>query len=345
MSPLIVEPPPRRANRPTRPARQNRRQSPRAGARRVPPTRPAAGRAWPTFTRPLQCHAAPFAAGSPVADLPPRTLTALPVYNEVAHLRPVLGEVRRYVEDMLVVDDGSTDGSGPLLDEIAAEWAAAEGCCQLTVLHQPANRGYGAALSAAFDAAVELGFERLVMIDCDGQHQPALIPELAAGLDGPEPVDILSGSRYLAEFAGDSDAPEDRRAINRLVTRFLNARLGSALGVTLTDSFCGFKAYRVAALPRLNVTDPGYAMPLQLWVQAAAAGLRVAEYPVPRVYLEEERSFGGSLDKSAARLAHYSQVLTAELNRRPELPREPDAAAFLVLPDAAPPAEPPPPRP
>ena len=271
-------------------------------------------------------------------DLPPRTLTALPVYNEVAHLRPVLGEVRRVVGDMLVVDDGSTDGSGPLLDAIAEEWAAEEGCCQLTVLHQPENRGYGAALSASFDAAVELGFERLVTIDCDGQHQPALIPHLAAALEGAEeggePCDVLSGSRYLKAFPGDSEAPEERRAINRLVTRFLNERLNPNLGCVLTDAFCGFKAYRVSALPRLAITDPGYAMPLQLWVQAAAAGLRVREFPVPRVYLEEERSFGGSLDKSAARLAHYSQVLSAELAKHPNLPREPDAASFLVLPES-----------
>ena len=245
----------------------------------------------------------------------------------------MLGEVRRYVGDMLVVDDGSTDGSADLLEEIAAEWAEQEGCCQLTVLHQPENRGYGAALSAAFEAAADLGFERLVTIDCDGQHQPELIPDLAAALDDGDGADIVSGSRYLSEFAGDSAAPEDRRAINRLVTRFLNARLNPPLGVTLTDAFCGFKAYRVSALAELAITDPGYAMPLQLWVQAAAAGLKIVEFPVPRVYLEEERSFGGSLDRSATRLAHYSQVLTDELGRHPDLPTEPDAATFLVLPD------------
>ena len=242
----------------------------------------------------------------------------------------MLGEVRRYADAILAVDDGSLDGSGALLDELAAEWD------ELTVLHLPENRGYGAALIAAFDAAVDGGYDRLVTIDCDGQHQPALIPALAAGLDGVDggpPCDLLSGSRYAAEFAGDSDAPEDRRAINRLVTRFLNERLGPVWDVTLTDAFCGFKAYRVPALTRLSITDRGYAMPLQLWVQAAAAGLRIAEYPVPRVYLEEERSFGGSLDKSAARLAHYAAVLSAELARHPQLPAEPDAESFLVLPD------------
>ena len=321
--------------------RRDRPRRPPAGLpppdrRRSPRGRPAGG----PYTGPPP---SPTPRARPVAVLPPRTLTALPVFNEASHLRPVLGEVRRFVEDMLVVDDGSTDGSGPLLDAIAAEWAAEEGCCQLTVLHQPENRGYGAALAAAFDAAADLGFERLVTIDCDGQHQPALIPDLAAALDekgegdgnGGGGWDVVSGSRYLAAFPGDSAAPEERRAINRLVTRFLNARLNPDLGVTLTDAFCGFKAYRVASLAKLAITDPGYAMPLQLWVQAAAAGLRTVEFAVPRVYLEEERSFGGSLDKSAARLAHYRGVLEAELAKHPHLPAAPSAASFLVPPDAA----------
>ena len=77
----------------------------------------------------------------------------------------------------------------------------------------------------------------------------------------------------------------------------------------LSDAFCGFKAYRVAALADLAVTDPGYAMPLELWVQAAALGWKIVELPVPLIYLEEERSFGGSLDDARTRLAVYRGVL------------------------------------
>ena len=67
-------------------------------------------------------------------------------------------------------------------------------------------------------------------------------------------------------------------------------------GLNLTDAFCGFKAYRTSALAQFEITDDGYAMPLQVWVQAAAHGLTVVEVPVPLIYLDESRAFGGSLD-------------------------------------------------
>jgi dolichol-phosphate mannosyltransferase len=95
------------------------------------------------------------------------------------------------------------------------------------------------------------------------------------------------------------------------LTREVNERLGLAL----TDAFCGFKAYRVSVLDKFDITENGYAMPLQVWVQAAALGLRIVEFPVPLIYLEEERSFGGALDDAQYRLAHYRDVLEREVAR------------------------------
>jgi dolichol-phosphate mannosyltransferase len=227
-----------------------------------------------------------------------KVLTALPVYNEVNHLEPVLSEVRKYSQAILVVDDGSTDGTSKLLDELS----------DLFVIHHPTNRGYGAGLRSAFEFAQEHEYDA---IDCDGQHQPCLIPSLAESLKSPEDVDIVSGSRYLQSFAGDTPPPEARRAINM---RF-NQLIQDELGLNLTDSFCGFKAYRVSALSRLDVTEFGYAMPMQFWVQVVAQNLKFREYPVPLIYLEEERSFGGSLDDSEQRLKYYLEVFEAEKHR------------------------------
>jgi dolichol-phosphate mannosyltransferase len=96
-------------------------------------------------------------------------------------------------------------------------------------------------------------------------------------------------------------------------------RLNCELGLNITDAFCGFKAYRAEALAALEIRDSGYAMPLSIWVQAARLGLTVVEFPVPLVYLEEERSFGGSLDDARHRMAYYNEVLDRELAAPPPL--------------------------
>lgn len=230
-----------------------------------------------------------------------RCLTALPVYNEAKYVSGVLAEVRRYSPEILVVNDGSSDGTTELL--------AAEPGIHL-VTHDK-NRGYGAALRSAFDFAVKNDYDVLVTIDCDGQHQPRMIPQFFAECDG---WDIVSGSRYLEQFSGDSRPPADRRRVNELLT----ARINELLGLNVTDAFCGFKAYRVCRLPELDLTDDGYAMPLELWVQAAFHGFRIKELAVPLIYLDLARSFGGALDDTETRLAHYNKILQQALARTTE---------------------------
>ena len=225
-------------------------------------------------------------------DFSPRVLTALPVYNEFSYVNPVLDEVVRYADDVLVVDDGSTDGTSDLL--------AARN--DIRVIQHEKNRGYGAALITAFKYAVDHEYDVLVTIDCDGQHEPQRTGQLVAACAN---ADMVSGSRYLRNQDEAQRAPAERRQINTQITRELN----ECLGLSLTDAFCGFKAYRVPALAKLTITEPGYGMPLELWVKAAHAGLRIVEIPVPLIYLDEARSFGGALDDGGKRLEYYHRVL------------------------------------
>jgi glycosyltransferase involved in cell wall biosynthesis len=223
-----------------------------------------------------------------------QALTALPVYNEFEHVTAAVAGALTYCPDVLVVDDGSTDGTSELLavrDDIH-------------LIHHATNQGYGMALRSAFDFAIRGGYDVLVTIDCDGQHQPQMIPTFVEKCCNSD-ADIVSGSRYLRRFPGDSEPPLQRRRINQLVTEEVNRRLGLAL----TDAFCGFKAYRVSSLSKIELTETGYAMPLELWVRAKQLGLRISELAVPLIYLDEKRSFGGALDDADTRLAVYRQVL------------------------------------
>lgn len=232
----------------------------------------------------------------------PRCLAALPLFNEARHLNAVLDEVLRYCDEVLVVDDGSSDGSAALLDKRQ----------DVRVVKHAQNKGYGAALLTSFAYAREQGFEKLVTIDCDGQHEPKRVPLFFDACT--DDVDLVSGSRYLHRFPGDSQPPEQRWRINQQITADINRRLG----LNLTDAFCGFKCYRVSALRCLKITEPGYAMPLEFWVQAAHAGLKIIELPVPLIYLDEKRSFGGVLDNAQTRLDYYHTVLDRSLAALPK---------------------------
>jgi glycosyltransferase involved in cell wall biosynthesis len=221
-----------------------------------------------------------------------RWLTAIPVYNEAKYLPQVLAEVRRYSPELLVVNDGSTDATNELL-------AKEHG---LAVVAHPKNRGYGAALISAFEYALSHRYDVLVTMDCDGQHEPSRIPLL---LEAIHNCDIVSGSRYLRDFRQNTPVPEDRQRINRTITQEINKKFG----LSITDAFCGFKAYRRDALAQLRISETGWGMPLQLWVQAAKLGLRINEVGVPRVYLDPNRAFGGVLNDEDERLAYYRQIV------------------------------------
>jgi glycosyltransferase involved in cell wall biosynthesis len=246
-----------------------------------------------------------------------RVLSAIPVYNEARHMQTVLREVRRYSPDILVVNDGSTDQTAELLAREP----------DIRVLTHPQNRGYGAALHSAFTYALEHAVDVLITMDCDGQHEPGRIPVL---LEAIHDADIVSGSRYLRSFRQNSTVPQDRLEINRTITAELNERFG----LHLTDAFCGFKAYRAEALRKLRITETGWGMPLQLWVQAARLGLRIKEVGVPRVYLDPTRAFGGVLNDATERLAYYRRVIAdAERDPLPDVPaaREEGCGAAFFL--------------
>jgi glycosyltransferase involved in cell wall biosynthesis len=229
-----------------------------------------------------------------------RTLIAIPVHNEEKYLAGIIRQVRRLAPecDVLAVDDGSTDASPEILRQFP----------DVAVLTHERNCGYGRTISDAFAYADEWGYDWVITLDADEQHDPGQIQDFLKSASRDD-ADVISGSRYRKDQPSYQQVPGDRRQINHLITVLLN----SILKTSLTDSFCGFKAYRVAGLRRLRLTVAGYAFPIQFWVQAARAGLRIEEIPIKLIYHDPTRRFGGGLDDAAVRLRHYIEVLVSEL--------------------------------
>lgn len=228
------------------------------------------------------------------------SIILVPVFNEaesIGRVLPKLCDVAGEIgSDILVIDDGSTDGG---LDGL-------EDSC-IRVLRHETNEGYGEALISGFRFALQNGYAKLVTLDCDEQHQPEYIQTF---LEQIGDLDVLSGSRYLPDSKrlGVSPAP-DRVKINQFITQ----RINDLTGFNLSDSFCGMKAYRVAALEKLALREKGYAMPLEFWLRASAAGLKVGELAVPLIYQARKRSFGEKLDDPSIRLKYYDKVITETL--------------------------------
>jgi len=194
----------------------------------------------------------------------PRILVGIPVYNEQQYVTSVLEEVRRHAEDVLVIDDGSGDETPMLLARQPVE-----------VIRHAENRGYGRSMQDMLRWAKFDGFDWLITMDCDEQHEPAAIPSFVRAIERHS-ADVISGSRYLRTTPLDDAPPGDRRLINATITDELNTRLG----LTISDAFCGFKAYRVDACSALRLDVDGYEFPMQFWVQSVASGLVIEEQAV-----------------------------------------------------------------
>lgn len=229
-----------------------------------------------------------------------QVLIAIPVHNERKYVERVLAKVMRVHPEVLVVDDGSTDGTGDLLAQRT----------DIQLIRHPENHGYGQSLIDAFCYADKKGYDWVITMDCDEQHEPEMIPEFIRQIR-TDRWDLISGSRYMQPRQDDDLPPGERRAINATITALVN----DLLNLNLTDAFCGFKAHRISAMRRLKLDVAGYAFPMQLWPQVARAGLRVKEIPVRLIYNDPTRHFGGMLDDAGKRLKHYTDVLLAEIER------------------------------
>lgn len=226
-----------------------------------------------------------------------KILVAIPVFNEIA-VYNIIQRVKNFSLNVLVIDDGST-------------YSLREGLINvenIRVIVHPKNLGYGKAIIDAFSYAVKNRYDYLLTIDGDGQHEPEEIALFLREIPFYD-YDILSGSRYFFPIKAGTDVPMERYLINKKITGILNR----ITGFGLTDSFCGFKAYKVEKLKVLHLTEYGYGMPLQLWIQAWKMGLRINEIPVKLIYKDLTKPFKGILEDPDVRLQYYKNIIRKEL--------------------------------
>ena len=211
----------------------------------------------------------------------PRVLVAIPTYNEAANVAEIVGRVRAAAPEVhvLVIDDGSPDGTGVIADGLAA------GDDQVHVLHRTAKEGLGAAYIAGFRWAREHGYGVVVEMDADGSHQPEELPRLLAAL---RDADLVLGSRWV-DGGEVRNWPTSRKLLSQGGNRYTRI----ALGLPLHDATGGYRAYRMAvldALPLDTIASQGYCFQVDLAWQTWRAGFRIVEVPITFV----ERTRGES---------------------------------------------------
>ncbi|KQR16157.1 polyprenol monophosphomannose synthase [Cellulomonas sp. Leaf334] len=215
-----------------------------------------------------------------------RVLVVVPTYDERENLPGALDRLRTHVPDadVLVVDDGSPDGTGELAEKIA-DAEVAEGRQRVHVLHRAGKLGLGTAYVAGFGWALERGYDVVVEMDADGSHRAEDLPRLLAAL--PD-ADLVLGSRWVP---GGSvlNWPVSRHVLSRGANTYTRI----VLGIPLRDATGGFRAYRAGLLGQLGLDDvasQGYCFQVDMAWRAVRTGARVVEVPITFV----ERELGQS---------------------------------------------------
>lgn len=224
-----------------------------------------------------------MAAVNPVQDAaPPSMLVVMPTYNERANLEPVVAGILAHpFTRVLIVDDGSPDGTGALADALAARHPG-----RVEVMHRTGPRGLGRSYIDGLRHAITSGADTICQMDADLSHDPAALPQLAAAL---QDHDLVIGSRYLNGAISVVNWPLHRIMLSAFANRYIRA----VTGLSPRDCTSAYRAWRcslLAQLPLQHARTSGYAFLPEMLVEAARLGGRVGEVPIVFV----ERRAGAS---------------------------------------------------
>jgi dolichol-phosphate mannosyltransferase len=244
----------------------------------------------------------------PDSDRAPRVLVVIPTYDERPNLEGVVARLHAAMPaaDVLVVDDGSPDGTGDLAEELHRADP------RVNVLHGRGKAGLGAAYLRGFAWAAERDYDVLVEMDADGSHPPETLPEMVATLlaEGSADLGLVIGSRWVP-----GGAVVDWPSWREVLSRGGNLYARSALGVPVRDLTAGFRAYRADVVEKLDLRDVdsrGYCFQIDMAVRVADAGWRIVELPI----VFRERQAGVSKMSRAIVLEAMAKVTAWGVQRR-----------------------------
>ncbi|MGH9132659.1 MAG: polyprenol monophosphomannose synthase [Ilumatobacteraceae bacterium] len=231
-----------------------------------------------------------------------RTVIVLPTYNEVENIAAMLAALRQTVPnaDIIVVDDHSPDGTASVAESAASELG------QIKLLNRPGKHGLGSAYRNGFTTALDEGYDRIVSMDADFSHEPAVIPEMLRLIDAGAAAVI--GSRYVP---GGSTVnwPLHRRLLSRWGNRYTSF----VLRLQIRDCTSGFRAYRSDALRAISpstTSAEGYAFLTELVRRLVRGGFKVMETPI--VFADRERG----TSKMSGRIVVESMLLVTRWGLR-----------------------------
>lgn len=199
-----------------------------------------------------------------------RGLVIVPTYNECENIERIAAAVRSHEFDLLIVDDGSPDGTGEIADALAANDAG------VFVLHRTTKAGLGPAYAAGFERGLDLGYNVLFEMDADFSHNPDDLPRLFAAVESG--ADLAIGSRYVP--GGDTEGwPWYRKVISRGGNMYASA----LLGLTARDATAGFRAFRDTTIRKIDPSTcqaSGYGFQVEMAWRTERAGLLIVEVPI-----------------------------------------------------------------
>jgi glycosyltransferase involved in cell wall biosynthesis len=208
-----------------------------------------------------------------------RTVAIIPAYNNATTIANVIVETTRHIPDLIVVNDGSTDGTAVILRELA------ERTKFLTTISFVANKGKGSALRAGLARAAELGFTNAITLDADGQHYPSDIPAFLERV-GSAPEKLYIGDRVLA----GEDAGNRQPLRSSAGAKFGAFWYKFITGIPIADTQCGFRAYPVSAVVGLSCKGTRYEFEQEVLIKAAWAGIPVQAVPIHLHYQSREET-------------------------------------------------------